>query len=131
MLPFTPEPPETLCARFPHALATVYDPQLVLAGDQTAPGLNRLHVFDFTNGIRMMASVEVHRQPQERFFLHFSFGVGQPQVCPLYNDRTLRDEAVRILKAFTPPDSHPAQEEQTDRAFHLWYLLAHRPNPTV
>jgi hypothetical protein len=71
-LPFQPEPFAQLCERWPAALNPVYELPLVEAGQQPVPATRRRHVFDFEDGTRLIASVEVAAGASE---LHLSLGI--------------------------------------------------------
>lgn len=71
-LQFTPESVERLIARFPEALEPTYDPQEIAARKVTRPGQQRKHVFDFEDGVRCIASHEMHNG---RKVLHMSFSL--------------------------------------------------------
>lgn len=72
LMPFQPEPIDALKARFPAALITVYEVEACESGRQQPPGLQRPHVFDFSDGVRMIVSREKHHQT---VLIHASFGV--------------------------------------------------------
>lgn len=61
-LPYEPEPLESLRARYPAAIAPLYDiirqAQLYAAGLATLPTLQRKHVFDCLNGLRLIIDRE-------------------------------------------------------------------------
>ena len=71
-LPFEPETFEAMCARWPAVLAVVYQRDLVDSGQQMAPGFSRTHVFDFADGIRLIATVD---DVNGTNMLHLSFGI--------------------------------------------------------
>ena len=70
MLPFQPEPVESLRARYPAAVAEVIDIESVGLGTQVQPGRQRRHVFDFDRGVRLIVSREFF--PDGRHALHLS-----------------------------------------------------------
>lgn len=59
---FCPEPLDALRARFPEALRTVHDPELIASGLQRMPGTLRSNVFDFDDGLRLIVSVDKYRR---------------------------------------------------------------------
>jgi hypothetical protein len=59
MLPQKPEAIEKMKARFPAALAEKVDINVVLANPALAPSKNRKHVFDFADGMRLIASTDI------------------------------------------------------------------------
>ena len=80
-LPFCPQTPEELASRFDRALDQVYTLDEVQPG-VCAPGMNRDHVFDYPDGMRVIVSLD--RDPWfAPAFLHVSLGA-------IENSRTAR-----------------------------------------
>lgn len=71
-LQFTPEPVDRLIARFHEALEPTYDPQDFIDRKVPRPGQQRKHVFDFEDGVRCIASHEMHNG---RKVLHLAFSL--------------------------------------------------------
>jgi hypothetical protein len=74
MLPHEPESVESMLARFPKALEPVYATEAIREGRMPRPGQVRAHVFDFEDGVRMIASMDLDEGingPDP--FLHLSF----------------------------------------------------------
>lgn len=72
MLPFEPELEAEIMARFPAALAEVQDARAIERDPRLRPSLNRRHVFDFANGIRLCASRDAI---DGHIVTHFSFSL--------------------------------------------------------
>jgi hypothetical protein len=73
MIPFTPEPIDQLKARYPAAIARLFDGSRVAAGAEESPAQIRTHVFDYDEdelGIRLIISRE--RDPEHGIVIHFS-----------------------------------------------------------
>lgn len=60
MLPFAPESLESLKARYPAAVERAIDLAGALGDPGDFPGLNRRHVFDFDDGLRLIVSLDDH-----------------------------------------------------------------------
>lgn len=71
-LQFVAEPTDRLVARFKDALTPVYTADDIEQKKVTRPGQQRKHVFDFEDGVRCIASHEVHNG---RKVLHMSFSL--------------------------------------------------------
>lgn len=72
-LPLEPEPIEVLRARFGDALRRSYGPQEIERDPEAdGPGLHREHVFDFTDGLRLIVSYDHLDQSQPEPILHVS-----------------------------------------------------------
>lgn len=116
-MPFQPEPLNALKARYAKALAPVFnfmDTQI-----KPAPGMKREHVFDFENGLRMIASREYHGQGKT--YLHLSFGVvpeKQSEWNAIRHHAVSYDTAWEFLGDIRPPD----EEYSTKRAIHFFFL---------
>jgi len=72
-LPFEAEPDDTIRARLHKALNPVYIQELIEKGGPR-PGQFRKHVFDFTDGVRMIVSIERPNVAADKV-LHVSFSV--------------------------------------------------------
>lgn len=70
-LPFQPEKLESMRARLPDALVTVYNPDTVKTGG-VRPGQLRQNVFDFEDGIRCIVSLDLDPDENKKY-LHLSF----------------------------------------------------------
>ena len=114
LLPWQPESRDSIKARFAEALALDYDLQACRAEEQEPPGVNRKHVFDFEEGVRMIVSID--RSATERL-LHLSFGL------PLHS--LLIPRQLPAIAAAYAADlvglAKPVEAFMTDRAFHLFY----------
>lgn len=117
-LPFQPETIEQIKARWSLALVGVYDQQLCANGDQIAPGAQRRHVFDFEDGLRVVASVDriVHGRAGGRHSdeLHLSFGMYRPI-------GNFMERAQEVISMFV--NQRPLTMFKTDRATHFWFEL--------
>ena len=89
--PFQPEAWETMIARFPAAVAPLYD---VTATNLNAPGLQRRHIFDFPDGLRMIVSREKNEPPIKNA-IHFSFGIHPTQHKTWFDNNPIEAEALR------------------------------------
>src|SRR4051794_28042573 len=94
--PFEPQSMKESLARWPMALSTTYEPESVRFGYQRNPCFHREHIFDFANGVRMIAHIEVYFQPEPRRFLCLSFGVC-PGNHPTINSELELQSAASIL----------------------------------
>lgn len=72
-LQFVAEPTDRLVARFKDALTPVYTADDIEQKKVTRPGQQRKHVFDFEDGIRCIASHEIH--DGQTVVLHMSFSL--------------------------------------------------------
>ena len=108
MLPFEPETEAQLMARFPAALTPDYDVREIVKHPESRPGLLRKHVFDFGDGIRMIASVDFDDQDRA---LHLSFSV-QPSFFGIFSRRTFRQRVVSLIEKFAKPDPHTLDSHQ-------------------
>lgn len=104
MLPFQAEPLDKLQARFHLALAPIYDARQLLKeikkNPLDRPGLKRKHVFDFDNGIRLIASVERDDRPEatdRRPYLHVSFSEASKERVIKTNVRQQLHELTMML----------------------------------
>jgi len=73
-LPIEPEPLEDIKARFHLALEGVVDGAKVASGEVERPAIDRKHVFDFENGMRLIVSVDKNFGMT---FLHVSVSVNE------------------------------------------------------
>lgn len=74
-LPFEPEPMKEIKERFVDALRPDVEIGAVLAGLVERPGQLRRHVFDFKDGMRMIASMDRHGDER---CVHVSFSSHRP-----------------------------------------------------
>ena len=72
MIPFEPELVETMRLRYKDAVRDVVDIQKIAQKQIEPPSLNRKHVFDFYDGLRLIISRD---GDGARVFLHFSASV--------------------------------------------------------
>lgn len=84
-LPFAPEPEAALRARYPAALAELYDAEGVRLGSVTPPTRRRPNVFDFEDGLRLIVSRDDHGG-EAGVVVHLSAGLGTGTAL----ERTLR-----------------------------------------
>ena len=75
-LPFEPQPLSVLRARLVDALAAPVDVLRVLAGYDVDPGLQRQHVLDCEDGLRLIVSVD--RLPDDTVQVHLSASIHYP-----------------------------------------------------
>jgi hypothetical protein len=117
-LAFQPEPKETLHARFAAALSPGY---LRSIRPQDAPGLNRKHVFDMEDGVRMVVSLDLADEETKHLMgdaIHFSFGLA-PSVAQPRSVEDFARQAYRLIVEFW----HKPQVLETlmtERALHVW-----------
>lgn len=64
MLPFEPEPIESLRSRYAAALEKAYEATNAITDPSSTPGNNRSHVFDFEDGIRLIVSRDYYKAQQ-------------------------------------------------------------------
>lgn len=88
MLPHEPETIEEMRARYPAAVADIYDVESL--GTVRPPGMQRRHVFDYTDGLRLIVSTD--RLSDGQVVSHFSASVAPG--LPLY--------AMLVEKTTTP-----------------------------
>ena len=75
-LPFVPETPRSMKKRLPDALQAVFRVKsgnpgvLYIAAPGTRPGELRTHVFDFSNGVRLIVSIDEYDTPNNGPFRH-------------------------------------------------------------
>jgi|SRR5688572_4008147 len=73
-LDFNPEPLESLKARFPKAIDTIWGK----IKTEDRPGMYREHVFDFEDGLRMIISREVLIDPEPVIHVSASWANNRP-----------------------------------------------------
>jgi len=56
MLSFESETVKELKARYSEAMTKIYNPDIIIADNNESPGNNRKNVFDFEDGVRIVAS---------------------------------------------------------------------------
>jgi hypothetical protein len=121
--PFQPENLDAMRARWAYALSPVYDFKKCISGEQTPPGLERKHLFDFEDGVRMIVSLENNLPTNEQVMssLHISFGIHkdfQAAWIPK-GSAHFADHCCLLLSMFQlgKYDDH----QFTKKAFHVWY----------
>lgn len=121
MLPFCPEKLESMRARLPDAISTVYDADEI----SKRPGEQRRQVFDFEDGVRCIVSID--KDSEERLlhpFLHFSFS------CRDWTKLNLIQFLNRIeaIPVEFWPDTILLEIKrfQTPHAVHIVYEVPHR-----
>jgi len=116
-LAWQPEPKDALRARFTAALSPGY---LRSIRPQDAPGLNRKHVFDMEDGIRMVVSLDLADEETKHLMgdaLHFSFGL-VPGTKKRSVDAFARQAYTLIVEFWHKPDV--LETYMSDRALHVW-----------
>lgn len=89
-LPFQPEPVDQLTARFNKALDRVVD---VCQMGKKRPGMDRTHVFDFEDGLRMIISIDDYLDEK---FLHLSGSLHKESDNPLTQINILQMMAAKM-----------------------------------
>jgi hypothetical protein len=115
-LPFEPEERERLLARFANALTPVVDSNRPPAPGELPLCEDRRHVFDFPEGIRMIASVD---RDHDVKCLHLSFGL-HPTCTQIASVDALVRVAHQWAAVFVGLEK-PIHSTLTHRAFHLFY----------
>lgn len=124
-LPFTPESFEAMCQRWSHVLVPRYQIALVEAGRQMSPAFQRQHVFDFPDGIQLIAAVE---ETEDGFELHLSFGIHSSfhsVWIPAGKEKFLR-RCRALVEQFQLAGCIRGKNtslEITNRAYHFWFTL--------
>lgn len=77
-IPFVPESLEAMKARFPEAIEHPYDVDEIALRVELRPGMDRKHVFDFEDGIRLIISRDYERGRKP--LLHFSGSVDENHI---------------------------------------------------
>lgn len=119
-LPFEPETDQALAQRFIAALAPDYDVTEVAAHPEGSPGKFRKHVFDFNDGIRMIASIDRWSVGERKLHLSFSLedqapaAPGAPTLA-WFMDR-VRELCFQFGSGQPPLDMH-----RTRVAVHFWF----------
>jgi hypothetical protein len=115
MPPWQPESRESIKARFNEALTPDIDFQQVCRGEQQPPGVDRKHVFDFEEGVRMIVSID--RDGNGARLLHLSFGIPPHSlVSPTDLEKLGFQYAAELVGL-----KEPVEKFLTGRAFHLFY----------
>lgn len=117
-LPFEPETEDQVLQRFPQALFPFVAMDEVLAGQLPRPGTLRRHVFDFHDGMRMIASTDYDRT---HCYVHLSFSSygAVKDMADYLQFHTRMQERVRWLAG--NPSIMPASFETTPAAVHLYF----------
>lgn len=123
MLPYEPEPFDQLQDRFHLALTPIYSVQTLLKemklNPKSRPGMQRKHVFDFEDGLRVIASVEADdRVPalQREPYLHVSFSSHSRMhdaTVPMLHERTMQLSRGRLPE--------PSIEVTPKKVVHFFY----------
>jgi hypothetical protein len=90
-LPFKPETVDKLAERFDKALDSVVNVEQL---GKMRPGMNRKHVFDFEDGLRMIVSVDDFQQIR---YLHLSGSLHKEQPKPINNMDLLQMMVAKML----------------------------------
>ena len=117
-LAFQPEPKDALRARFAAALSPGY---LRSIRPQDAPGLNRKHVFDMEDGVRMVVSLDLADEETRHLMgdaLHFSFGLVPGVTRKRSVDAFARQAYLLITEFWHKPTV--LETLMTERALHVW-----------
>jgi hypothetical protein len=119
MIPSNPQPLEELIARFPMAMGTLYQQDKCQIGIQVPPGTLPEHVFDTSDGLRMIASREDWAGEP---IIHLSFGVDCNFVGN-FNPHSFIAAAKSLAWEFVGDISNPEpiRVEITNKALHLWF----------
>jgi hypothetical protein len=96
-LPFHPEDPELLWARYPAALTRVFRAEEIAAGGER-PGELRVHVFDWPDGLRMIISREDVGTGRAVLHVSASFEPG----TPLFHDMMNQPDPLSSLLELVP-----------------------------
>lgn len=122
LLPFESESPEAIRQRLGAILKVIYDQRALDEDIYVSPVYQRRHVFDFPDGIRLVAAVE--RSPKAE--LHLSFGIHDsfhsiwiPKGREAYLARCR--ELVAMLQSYGLVGADCSQTYLTKRAFHFWF----------
>lgn len=114
-LQFVPEPVDHLIARFHEALEPTYDAQEIADRKVTSPGQQRKHVFDFEDGVRCVASHEVHNG---RKVLHMCFNLSANSYVRVDNFARVALAKAGMLQRKSVA---PIYKTSTDVALHLMF----------
>lgn len=115
LLKWEPESREAMKARFTAALSPDIDFQAVARGEQNPPGMDRKHVFDLEEGVRMIVSID---SEENNRLLHMSFGLPPWSLVP--DIEALKKLAFQIKVEMLGLDE-PVEQFVTRRAFHLFF----------
>lgn len=119
-LEYQPEHEADILARLPEAFAVLQDSDAIIAGNHPRPGLQRKHVFDFANGIRLIASLDTRGDGDLTPGEHLSFSYS-----PAFKGIWTRGEFVAWIRAFcerTGWRSAPNVTHQTPKGvLHLFF----------
>jgi hypothetical protein len=122
--PFEPETIESVLLRFKDALTPDYDVEHIAAHPDEAPSKLRKHVFDFKDGVRMIASVDRFENVR-KLHLSFSMDTPPPEITP-----TLDWFLGRVNElCFQFGGGLPIQKQRTKVALHFWFHLPHDTFP--
>lgn len=117
-LPFEPETEDQIFQRFGPALFPMVPLDDVFAGRLPRPGTQRRHVFDFQDGMRMIASTDFDRT---HCFVHLSFSscvtVKNKAEYLAFSARMQE----RVCRLADSPTITPVATETTAAAIHLYF----------
>lgn len=114
-LQFVAEPTDRLLARFKEALTPVYDAEEIVQRKVLRPGQQRKHVFDFEDGVRVIASHEIH---SGRTVLHMSVSLAANSYVRVDNFLNVALAKCGMLQARPCATIH---RELTPTVLHLIY----------
>jgi len=117
LLQWEPESREAMKARFMAALSPDINFKAVARGEQNPPGMDRKHVFDLEEGVRMIVSIDCEDETTTRL-LHLSFGMPPWSLVP--SIEALKKLAFQIKAEMLGLDE-PVEQFTTNRAFHLFF----------
>lgn len=130
-LPFEPESMEDMQRRWPAVLLCRFEAACVEDGRQMNPCFLRAHVFDFFDGIRMLAAVEDISMEVERFELHLSFGIHSDHhrdwIVRGHAAYTHRVEQIVVMLQVLVILGELSSHEETPRAHHYWFKNPKHP----
>lgn len=113
-------------ARFPAALTPEYDVREFARHPETQPGLQRKHVFDSGDGVRMVASIGFDDRDRA---LHLSFSL-QPAFVSIFTRKTYRQRVMVLVRQFAKPNplDPTAYYQSTPRGVdHFLFKLPAKP----
>lgn len=117
ILPFLPETYEQIVARLPKAFEGIpFTVEQIESKSRTAPGEHREHTFDFSNGVRMIASRD--RQQDGILCDHLSFSVN-PGFEMIWTRPTFIAWVAKTCSGLGYPKE--ANVVKTPKAIHLFF----------
>ena len=137
---FKPEPPETLRARLPKAIALIYDIDEVSKMPPEARPMmcNGAHIFDFKEGIRMGLTAEHIPEFDHANVIHASFSFNTEKMTL----QQFEQRVSSIISEWFPPDRKHVRTDFSASAVHYAYELdefarhfqvtpVHAPHPSA